>query len=142
MQNPQSQLSDIDVEEFVASLEDEQKREDSRQLIAIMQETSGQRPVMWGANMIGFGSYHYKHASGREGDMMVLGFSPRKAAISLYGLIFYEENTSPLTRLGKHKAGKGCLYVKRLADIDISVLKEMIKQSWDSKAARNFQTAE
>ncbi len=118
-----------DVDTFVATLADEAKRADSHALITMMQEISGHPPVLWGS-MIGFGQYHYKYASGHEGDAFRIGFAPRKAEFSLYVLVAYdgaepERQADLLARLGKHRAGKSCLYVKRLADVDLNVLREL-----------------
>ena len=110
-------------------VEDETKRNDAFELIKIMQEVTHFEPKMWGPSIIGFGSYHYKYASGHEGDAPLVGFSPRKAAISLYINIPTENRDELLSKLGKHKASKGCIYVKKLADINIEVLKNMISLS-------------
>jgi hypothetical protein len=114
------------VETFLQSIADPQQQADSRELVRIMQEVTGWPPVMWGASIIGFGTYHYKYPTGREGDTMIVGFSPRKQAISLYGLIYYDRQRSLAAKLGPHKEGKGCVYVKRLADIDVEVLKRLV----------------
>ncbi|WP_337966673.1 DUF1801 domain-containing protein [uncultured Flavobacterium sp.] len=121
------------VDDFISAfVEDETKRKDSYELIKIMQEVTGFEPKMWGPSIIGFGSYHYKYDSGHEGDAPLAAFSPRKAAISLY--VYSpsdekEEKEELLSKLGKHKASKGCLYVKKLADIDVEILKKMISLS-------------
>ncbi|MDA6072332.1 DUF1801 domain-containing protein [Flavobacterium sp. AC] len=112
-----------------AFVEDEAKRNDSFKLIQIIQEITGLEPKMWGPSIIGFGNYHYKYASGHEGDAPLVGFSPRKAAISLYIYVSPENKDELLSKLGKHKATKGCIYIKKLADIDIEVLKNMISFS-------------
>jgi len=118
------------VEDFISSfVDDETKRKDSFELIKIMQEVTGFEPKMWGPSIIGFGSYHYKYASGHEGDAPLAAFSPRKAAISLYVYSPSDEKEELLSKLGKHKASKGCLYVKKLADIDAEILKKMISLS-------------
>ncbi|RKR11747.1 uncharacterized protein DUF1801 [Flavobacterium sp. 90] len=115
------------VEDFISSfVEDETKRKDSFELIKIMQEVTGFEPKMWGPSIIGFGSYHYKYDSGHEGDAPLAAFSPRKAAISLYVYSPSDEKEELLSKLGKHKASKGCLYVKKIADIDVEILKKMI----------------
>ena len=113
--------------EFVAS---EQKRNDSYELIRIMEEISGHKAKMWGPSIIGFGSYHYKYASGHEGDAPMIGFSPRKAAISLYVYSGREEHRYLLEGLGKFKMGKVCIYVNKLSDIDMEVLKKLIQFSF------------
>lgn len=122
----------VDVKDFVNSyVENEQKRADSFRLIELMQEWSGFEPKMWGPTIIGFGSYHYKYASGHEGDAPMLGFSPRKAEFSLYVYSPTEENEKLLENFGKFKMGKACIYVKKLADIDINVLEKMCRSSID-----------
>ena len=108
----------VDVFDFINLVEDEQKRRDSYRLIELMQEISGYDPKMWGPSIIGFGTYHYRYESGHEGDAPILGFSPRKAAISLYIYTGLEEHQYLLEDLGKYKIGKACIYVKKLADIN------------------------
>lgn len=109
-------------------VDDEAKRNDAFELLKIMQNVTGFEPKMWGPSIIGFGSYHYKYASGHEGDAPLVGFSPRKAAISLY--IYLSDNKEELlSKFGKHKAAKGCIYINKLADIDIEILKIMITAS-------------
>lgn len=116
--------------DFISTfVEDESKRNDAFELIKIMQQISHFEPKMWGPSIIGFGSYHYKYASGHEGDAPLVGFSPRKAAISLYIYTSPENRDELLSKLGKHKASKGCIYIKKIADIDVEVLKEMISIS-------------
>lgn len=112
-----------------AFVEDESKRNDAFELIKIIQEVTLFEPKMWGPSIIGFGSYHYKYASGHEGDAPLVGFSPRKSAISLYIYIVPENRDELLSKLGKHKPSKGCIYIKKLADIDIEVLKNIISLS-------------
>ncbi|KQB39575.1 DUF1801 domain-containing protein [Flavobacterium aquidurense] len=112
-----------------AFVEDEAKRKDAFELTRIMQEVTHFKPKMWGPSIIGFGSYHYKYASGHEGDAPLVGFSPRKAAISLYIYTSAENKDELLSKLGKHKASKGCIYIKKLTDIDLEVLKNMITLS-------------
>jgi len=118
-----------DVDAFIAAVSDEQKRADSFELIELMQAATGEPPVMWGPSIVGFGSYHYKYKTGREGDMPIVGFSPRKAALSIYGIDEVYDPTETIKKLGKYTTGKSCLYVKRLADIDRAVLKELVEQS-------------
>ena len=116
------------VTDFISSIEDETKRDDSYSLIKLMQAQTGFEPKMWGPSIIGFGSYHYKYASGHEGDAPLVGFSPRKDSISLY-LFNFNGKDELLKKFGKHKAAKACIYVKKLADIDSKVLKTMITNS-------------
>lgn len=119
-----------DVEDFINSyVENEQKKSDSFRLIELLQEWSEFEPKMWGPTIIGFGNYHYKYASGHEGDAPVLGFSPRKAAFSLYVFSDTEKSKSLLADLGKFKIGKACIYVKKLEDINIPILKELCMES-------------
>jgi hypothetical protein len=119
--------TETSVEEFIQTfVEDQTKREDAFSLINIMQDQSGFEPKMWGPSIIGFGSYHYQYASGHQGDAPLVAFSPRKAAITLYLYTTADNREEFLTKLGKHKASKGCIYIKKLSDIDVEVLKEMI----------------
>lgn len=123
----ETQTSVLDfINTFVA---DETKRGDAFELVKIMQKVTGFEPKMWGPSIIGFGSYHYKYASGHEGDAPLAGFSPRKAAISLYVYLSPEKREDLLSKLGKHRAAKGCIYIKKLSDINIEILKEMVSAS-------------
>lgn len=120
----------VSVMDFLHSfVESEQKKADSLELIKLMSAWSGFEPKMWGPSIIGFGSYHYQYASGHEGDMPLIGFSPRKAAFSLYVYSATPESEVLLSELGKFKMAKACIYVKKLADIDIAVLEQLCKQS-------------
>lgn len=112
---------------FLKTVTDKSKRADCETVSEIMQSITKAEPVMWGTSIVGFGHYHYVYASGREGDWFICGFSPRKQNLTLYLMGGLEMQKELLTKLGKHKTGKGCLYVKSLADIDINVLKAMIK---------------
>ena len=118
------------VTEFLEKLENLQKKEDAFILLELMKEITGEVPVMWGPSIIGFGSYHYKYDSGREGDMLLTGFSPRKQNFTLYIMAGFDRYEHLLKKLGKHKTGKSCLYIKRLSDVDINVLKELIATSY------------
>lgn len=119
-----------DVMGFVSTyVDNEQKKSDSFQLIELMKEWSDTEPKMWGPTIIGFGNYHYKYASGHEGDAPVLGFSPRKTAFSLYVYSDTERSKAILADLGKFKMGKACIYLKKLSDINLSVLKELCIES-------------
>lgn len=128
--------NDASVEDFINSVDNEQKRQDSRDLVTMMQEITGCKPKMWGASMVGFGSYHYKYDSGREGDMLVTGFSPRKTAMALYVIPGFSDFEEQLARLGPCKTGKSCLYLKNLAAVDRKVLKEIISKSVDIMKSR------
>jgi hypothetical protein len=120
--------TEVSVTDFINSyVENEQKKTDSFQLIKLMSEWSGFEPKMWGPTIIGFGSYHYKYESGHEGDMLMIGFSPRKAEFSLYVYSPTEENKYLLDNLGKFKMGKSCIYVKKLSDINIDALEKICK---------------
>lgn len=120
------------VEDFINAVEDQKKRQDSFELLKLFQEVSGFEPKMWGDSIVGYGSYHYKYDSGREGDFLLIGFSPRKNAISLYLSCDIEgQHASILSKLGKFKNGKSCLYVNKLEDINIEVLKDMVRASMD-----------
>lgn len=114
------------VEEFIDEISDETKRKDSLALIRFIEKQTGLEPKMWGSSIVGFGSYHYKYESGHEGDCPLLGFSPRAAAIVLYFFGQFEKREELLKKLGKHKTGKGCVYVKKLSDINMEILGKMI----------------
>jgi len=116
------------VEQFISKVEDETKRDDSYELIKIFKSATGEEAKMWGPSIIGFGSYHYKYESGHEGDACLTGFSPRKSAIVLY-IMNFEGKDELLTKLGKLKPSKGCIYIKKLEDINVTVLKNMIDGS-------------
>lgn len=122
------------VEEFLNSVESDRKKKDSFEILEMMKEITGLEPKMWGKSLIGFGNYHYKYESGREGDWFRVGFSPRKANISLYLIYGFTKYEELINKLGKHKTGKGCLYVNKLDDIDRDVLKELIETSYNAKA--------
>ena len=131
----------VSVTAFVDALTDPVRRSDAKALIKLMQKASGEKPRMWGPSIVGFGSYHYKYESGREGDMPVIAFSPRKAATVLYGLTGFGEATALLAKLGKHSTGKGCLYIKKLADVDQPTLEGLIVKSLAAKrASANIQS--
>jgi Domain of unknown function (DU1801) len=121
--------TDAEVVAFVAAVADPGQRADAETLIDMMSSATGHPPKMWGASIIGFDSYHYKYGSGREGDSLRIGFSPRKGQTVLYLMDGYQDHGAQLARLGKHKIGKSCLYIKRLSDIDRAVLNEMIEGS-------------
>ena len=115
----------ISVDEFLKANTSDQKLEDSYTLIDLMERLTGHKANMWGPSIVGFGSYHYKYDSGHEGDSCILGFSPRKAAISLYVFMPTTENEELLKNLGKYKMGKACIYIKKLADIDLKILEKI-----------------
>lgn len=119
----------VSVEDFLNQISDEERRQDCFTVAKIMEEVTGSKPKMWGPSIVGFGSYHYKYASGREGDWMVTGFSPRKKDLTLYLMMGFEKHPELMKQLGKHSAGKSCLYIKRLSDIHLPTLKKLIKAS-------------
>jgi len=117
------------VSAFIDALPDQAKRADAKALVKLLQSATGEKPKMWGPSIIGFGSYHYTYDSGREGDMPVIGFSPRKAASVLYNALAFKGADGLLAKLGKHTTGKGCLYIKKLADVDTKVLEVLVTKS-------------
>lgn len=119
----------VSVSDFLAIVENEQQQKDSFQLLELMENTSGHPPKMWGPSIIGFGSYYYKYASGHEGAAPLIGFSPRKAAISLYVFTGLEVHEHLLTDLGKFKMGKACIYIKKLSDINLTVLRHLAAET-------------
>ncbi|WP_039041621.1 DUF1801 domain-containing protein [Sporosarcina sp. ZBG7A] len=129
MNEPKMKENDNSVTGFIESVENEKKKADAYQLLEIFEEVTGYDAKMWGPSIIGFGSYHYKYASGREGDAPLVGFSPRKAKISLYMDYESEEREELLEKFGKHTKSKACIYVNKLADIDTNVLKDLIKHT-------------
>ena len=119
----------LSVAAFIDGITDQTRHADAKALVKLMQSASGEKPTMWGPSIIGFGSYHYRYDSGREGDMPLIGFSPRKAAIVLYNMTGFSDSTALLAKLGKHTTGKGCLYIRKLADVDQQVLEALIVKS-------------
>ncbi len=113
--------------------------DDCRVIIKLMKMATGEEPRMWGASIVGFGRYHYKGASGREGEWMITGFSPRKANLSLYIFVGFEREAALMKKLGKHTTGKGCLYIKRLSDVDLKVLEELIRKGVDAMAEQRVK---
>ena len=129
MSELKTKVNDGDVEVYLNSIELEKKRQDSFAILELTKEVTGEEPKMWGSSIVGFGSYHYKGKSGREGDWFLTGFAPRKQSLTLYIMAGFSEYEELLNKLGKHKTGKSCLYVKKIEDINLSVLKELVKQS-------------
>lgn len=117
------------VTEFLNAVDDKQQRADARKLSKMMREATGSRAKMWGTSIVGFGTYHYVYASGREGDWPIVGYSPRKQNLSVYIMSGFSGSQALLAKLGKHKTGKSCLYIKRLADVDEKVLRQLIDKS-------------
>ena len=128
MSTNKTQPSNKAIKEFFESLEESQ-REDCNTLLKIMKSITGKNPVMWG-NIVGFGTFHYKYASGREGDYFLTGFSPRKANITIYCLPGFETHTELMRKLGKFKTAKSCLYIKKLSDVDMNILEQLISDSY------------
>lgn len=127
------------VTEFINSIEDQQKRADTKKVAAMMRKATGKRARMWGSSIVGYGTYHYKYASGREGDFMIAGFSPRKQALTVYILAGFKRFDTLMGKLGKYKTGKSCLYIKRLSDIDEKVLEKLIGESVNYMR-KNYET--
>lgn len=119
------------VTDFINAVENEAKRKDAFELLKILQETTDFEPKMWGPSIIGFGSYHYKYDSGHEGDAPLAGFSPRKAAMTIYFYLPEEKREELLSKLGKHTSSKACIYIKKLTDIDIEILKKIVLLSME-----------
>lgn len=115
---------------FIDAVENERRRNDAKTLLAMMKKITGKKPTMWGPTIIGFGEYHYIYESGREGDMPIVGFSPRKANMVLYVMGSIEENDPLRSKLGKYKTGSACLYVNKLDDVDLSILEQIIEKSY------------
>jgi len=120
------------VTKFLNAIKDEEKRKDSKEINRIIQEVTGEKPVMWGTSIVGYGTYHFKYASGREGDWMITGFSPRKDSLTIYIMPGYQfpKYKDLFKKLGPHKLGKSCLYIKRLSDIHVPTLKKIIKADY------------
>ena len=117
------------VADYLSAIEDEGRREDCKALAKLMARATKQKPKMWGPSIVGFGTYHYKYESGREGDMCLVGFSSRKGDISIYGMADFPGQDKLFAKLGKHKMGKGCLYVRKLVDIDPKILEQLVAGS-------------
>ncbi len=129
MSEAKTRPTDQDVETFLQGIEDAQQRQDCHTILDLMREVTGAEPKMWGTSIVGFGSYHYRYATGREGDAPLTGFSPRKQNLTLYLSYGFEQHAELMERLGKHKVGKACLYIKRLSNVDRAALRELIQQS-------------
>ena len=136
MSQNKTQPTDVAVSEFIAGVEHPTRRADAATLDAMFREVTGWQPQMWGPTIIGYGTYHYVYDSGREGDFLATGFSPRKANLSIYVMPGYADFAHIMERLGKWKMGKSCLYINKLADVDVDVLKELIRAGLDDLATR------
>jgi hypothetical protein len=131
MADTKTRPTEADVTAFIDAIDHPVRRADGHALRALFEQVSGEPATLWGPSILGFGSYHYRYASGHEGDAPRMAFSPRKANLVLY-LTHYDGYDADLARLGKHKAGKGCLYLGKLADVDPAVLEAMLRRSWES----------
>lgn len=129
--------NDQSVDAFLGAVEDSRKREDCRALVEILQEATGEGPRMWGDNIVGFGRYRYNYASGRTGEWPLVAFSPRKQNLTLYIMAGFDDYADLLGKLGKHTIGKACLYIKRLSDLDLAVLKRLVQASVEHMRATN-----
>ena len=129
MPEPKTRPTEASVIEFLDSVDNNRRREDAFALLELMRELTGEEPRMWGPSIVGFGSYHYRYQSGHEGDSPRAAFSPRKQAMTVYLMGDSDERKELLNRLGKHKMGKGCLYINKLQDVDLPTLRELIRQS-------------
>ena len=137
---PKTGPADVPVGEFLATVADDRRRTDARRICAIMSDITGQAPVMWGPSIVGFGRYHYRYGSGHEGDAPLVGFSPRRQHLVVYLVGGFEQRYGPaLARLGPHKTGKGCLYLKSLVGVDETALRELIDRS--ARVHRGVDTA-
>ncbi|MBO9555787.1 DUF1801 domain-containing protein [Cellulomonas sp.] len=132
---PKTRPTDADVEAFVSAVPHPVRRRDARTLVSLLTRVTGEHPTLWGPSIVGFGTYHYRYASGREGDMAAVGFSPRRAATTIYLMDGVDAHADLLERLGPHTTGKGCLYVKDLDDVDLGVLEAVLRASWSTLTA-------
>jgi hypothetical protein len=128
---PKTQPNDASVEAFLQNVANEVRRRDSLVVLQMMQRITGHEPRMWGASIVGFGRYHYRYESGREGDSFLTGFSPRKQALTLYIMPGFREYDALMRRLGKYRTGKSCLYINRLEDVDLAVLEELVRLAFE-----------
>lgn len=139
MADNKTKVTRASVTEFINSIEDKQKRADARKVAAMMRKATGKRAKMWGPSIVGYGTYHYKYESGREGDFMIAGFSPRKQALTVYILAGFRDFDTLMGKLGKYKTGKSCLYIKHLSDVDEKVLEKLIDGSVEYMR-KNYET--
>lgn len=135
MSQNKTQKTGASVEEFLESVANPRRRRDGFAVLAMMREITGLEPEMWGPSIIGFGDYHYRYESGREGDFFLTGFSPRKQSLTLYIMSDLEGREDLLAKLGKHRTGAACLYINKLADVDVGVLRELIRISFERAKA-------
>lgn len=131
MAEPKTKKNDKNPKAFIEAVEHKKRREDSLVVMDLMERITGEKPVMWGPSIVGYGSYHYKYASGQEGDWMMTGFSPRKQALTIYIMPGFKRYDELMSKLGKYKTGKACLYINKLEDIDFKTLEELIQLSFN-----------
>ena len=131
-----TQPTEASVEGFLDTVENETRRRDAREILAIMTRITGCEPIMWGPSIVGFDQYHYRYESGREGDFFITGFSPRKAALTIYIMPGFGEYDALMSKLGKHKTGRSCLYINKLEDVDMDVLEVLVRLSVEFMRAR------
>jgi hypothetical protein len=127
-----TQKNDDSVDDFIAGIADNRKREDAKALLVMMERVTGEKPHMWGPSIIGFGDQHYKYGSGRQGDWFRIGFSPRKQNLTLYVTDYIPTDDPLFAKLGKYTTGKACIYIKRLEDVDTGILEKLVKRSYDN----------
>lgn len=136
MAENKTRITETSVESYLSTISNDVRREDCEVLAKLITSATKEQPKMWGTSIVGFGSYHYKYESGREGDSCTIGFSSRKGDISLYLLADFPERVELLAKLGKHKTGKGCVYVSRLSDVDLRVLEKLVTGSYAESRRR------
>jgi hypothetical protein len=129
MAEPKTKPTNQSVKEFLNEIPEPERRADCFAVAKMMEEITGEKPTMWGPSIVGFGTHHYKYASGREGDWPIAAFAPRKRDLTVYLMVGFEKNAELMEKLGKHSTGKSCLYIKRLSDIDVPTLRKLIKES-------------
>lgn len=137
MATPRTARTNASVDAFIAAVEDDAVRRDCETLMGMMERATGARPALWGSSIVGFGSYHYRYESGREGEWFLTGFAPRKRNLTLYVMAGFDRYAPLMAKLGKHSTGKACLYVKRLADVDLAVLEELVSASVEHMKRRH-----
>lgn len=129
MPQNKTQPTDASVDAFIDSIDNGRRRQDSREVLTLMREVTGEEPTMWGDSMVGFGKYHYRYDSGREGDWFLAGFAPRKSNLVVYIMSGFPRHAELMKKLGKHRTGSSCLYIKKLDDVDRDVLRELVRRS-------------
>ena len=140
MAEPKTQRTDASVDEFLAGIADQRRREEAQTVCALMTEVTGERPAMWGTSIVGFGGYDYRYASGQTGTWPAAAFSPRKTSLTVY-LYDFEGRDELLARLGRHSLGKACLYLPRLSDVDLAVLRELVRRGFVDFNGRTITSA-